>query len=33
MMSPQSNDVEVDENGLIYLLDRNNSLEILELSQ
>ncbi|MCS5659365.1 MAG: RNA polymerase subunit sigma-70, partial [Dehalococcoidia bacterium] len=32
-MSPQSNDVEVDKNGLIYLLDRNNSLEILELSQ
>jgi len=32
-MSPQSNDVEVDKNGLMYLLDRDNGLEILELSQ
>jgi hypothetical protein len=29
---PQSNDVDVDDNGLIYLLDRNNGLEILEMS-
>jgi len=28
--SPQSNDVDVDENGLIYLLDRNRGLEIIE---
>lgn len=28
---PQSNDVDVDDNGLIYLLDRNNGLEILEM--
>ncbi len=30
--APQSNDVDVDENGLIYLLDRNNGLEILEMT-
>ena len=30
--SPQSNDVDVDENGLIYLLDRNRGLDILEFS-
>ena len=29
--SPQSNDVDVDENGLIYLLDRNRGLDILEM--
>ena len=29
--APQSNDVDVDENGLIYLLDRNNGLDILEM--
>ena len=29
---PQSNDVDVDENGLIYLLDRNKGLDILEMS-
>jgi hypothetical protein len=29
--SPQSNDVDVDENGVIYLLDRNRGLEILKL--
>jgi hypothetical protein len=29
--SPQSNDVDVDENGVIYLLDRNHGLEILKL--
>ncbi|WP_295315157.1 hypothetical protein [Roseobacter sp.] len=29
---PQSNDVDVGENGLIYLLDRNNGLEILEMT-
>ncbi|MDX1433125.1 MAG: RNA polymerase subunit sigma-70 [Gammaproteobacteria bacterium] len=28
--SPQSNDVEVDQRGLIYLLDRNQGLDILE---
>jgi hypothetical protein len=28
--SPQSNDVEVDERGLIYLLDRINGFDILE---
>lgn len=28
--SPQSNDVDVDENGLIYLLDRNAGFDILE---
>ena len=30
--APQSNDVDVDENGLIYLLDRNRGFEILEMS-
>lgn len=30
--APQSNDVDVDENGLIYLLDRNNGLDILEMN-
>ena len=29
--SPQSNDVDVDENGVIYVLDRNHGLEILRL--
>ena len=29
--APQSNDVDVDENGRIYLLDRVNGLDILEL--
>ena len=29
--SPQSNDVDVDEKGFIYLLDRNHGLEILKL--
>ena len=29
--SPQSNDVAVDERGLVYLLDRNAGLEILEV--
>ena len=28
--SPQSNDVDVDKRGLIYLLDRNQGLDILE---
>ena len=28
--SPQSNDVDVDDRGLIYLLDRNNGFDILE---
>ncbi|HEY5896823.1 MAG TPA: hypothetical protein VIV54_04610 [Burkholderiales bacterium] len=28
--SPQSNDVDVDERGLVYLLDRNRGLDILE---
>lgn len=31
--APQSNDVDVGENGLIYLLDRNNGFEILEMTQ
>ena len=30
--SPQSNDVDVDENGLIYLLDRNRGVDILEMT-
>ncbi len=29
--APQSNDVDVDGAGLIYLLDRNNGLDILEM--
>jgi hypothetical protein len=28
--SPQSNDVCVDDRGLVYLIDRNNGLDILE---
>jgi len=28
--SPQSNDVDVDERGLIYLLDRNRGVEVIE---
>ena len=28
--SPQSNDVDVDENGFMYLLDRNIGLDILK---
>jgi hypothetical protein len=31
--SPQSNDVDVDAHGLIYLLDRNRGLDILELGR
>jgi len=31
-VSPQSNDVDVDANGLIYLLDRNTGLDILEMT-
>ncbi len=30
--SPQSNDVDVDANGLIYLLDRNAGFDILEMT-
>jgi hypothetical protein len=30
--SPQSNDVDVDEEGLIYLIDRNRGFDILEMS-
>ena len=30
--APQSNDVFVDENGLIFLLDRNRGFEILEMT-
>ena len=30
--APQSNDVEVDDRGLIYLLDRDKGLDILELN-
>ena len=29
---PQSNDVDVDERGLIYLGDRYNGLDILEFN-
>jgi hypothetical protein len=29
---PQSNDVVVDDGGLIYVLDRNNGLDILEMT-
>lgn len=29
---PQSNDVDVDDRGLIYMLDRNNGLDILEMT-
>jgi hypothetical protein len=31
--SPQSNDVDVDDRGLIYLLDRNHGVDILEFRQ
>lgn len=31
-MPPQSNDVDVDDRGLIYLIDRNNGLDILEMT-
>lgn len=31
--SPQSNDVDVDEDGLIYLIDRNVGFDVLELNQ
>ena len=30
--APQSMDVEVDERGIIYLLDRNSGIDILEIS-
>lgn len=30
--SPQSNDVDVDERGLIYLIDRNRGFDILEMT-
>ena len=30
--SPQSNDVDVDDRGLIYLLDRNRGFDILEMT-
>ncbi|NND71035.1 MAG: RNA polymerase subunit sigma-70 [Rhodothermales bacterium] len=30
--SPQSNDVDVDERGLVYLLDRNRGIDIIEYS-
>jgi hypothetical protein len=30
--APQSNDVDVDKNGIIYLIDRVNGLDILELA-
>lgn len=30
--APQSNDVDVDKNGIIYLIDRVNGLDILELT-
>lgn len=31
--SPQSNDVDVDDRGLVYLLDRNQGLDILEFDR
>lgn len=31
--SPQSNDVDLDENGLIYLIDRNVGFDVLEFKQ
>ena len=31
--SPQSNDVDLDGRGLIYLLDRNRGLDILEMTR
>lgn len=31
--SPQSNDVDLDENGLIYLIDRNVGFDVLEFNQ
>jgi len=31
--SPQSNDVDVDDNGLIYLIDRNAGFDILEYTE
>jgi hypothetical protein len=30
--SPQSNDVDVDERGLVYVIDRNCGLDILEFT-
>lgn len=30
--APQSNDVDVDDNGVIYVLDRNRGLDILEMT-
>ncbi len=30
--APQSNDVDVDDNGLIYVLDRNRGLDILKMT-
>jgi hypothetical protein len=30
--APQTNDVDVDGNGLVYLIDRENGLDILEMS-
>jgi hypothetical protein len=32
LKAPQSNDVDVDPNGLVYVIDRDNGLDILELS-
>jgi hypothetical protein len=31
-VSPQSNDVDVDDRGLIYLIDRNLGFDVLELA-
>ena len=30
--SPQSNDVDVDANGVIYMIDRNRGFDILEMT-
>ena len=29
-ISPQTNDVDVDKRGLVYLIDRNRGMDILE---
>ncbi len=31
--SPQSNDVDLDGRGLIYLLDRDRGLDVLEMTR
>ncbi|MEO2177089.1 MAG: hypothetical protein ABGY96_23735 [bacterium] len=31
-VAPQTNDVDIDKNGLIYLADRNDGMDILEMT-